>query len=309
MKSIYKKLTLVVLMVLIVSALSGCYLWKDVSANEVGIKLSSNAIEGVVGAGKYSGGAWKKLELMDVSAKTITWSDPDLWTADKQPVSFEITVTYARKSDADSVAGMWTKYNSQATDDAALETLVRSRIPRVAKQITTSMTLDGMLGIASGDTVVTDNPEIIGREKLQQQMFDLLKNELSEFYVELLDVGVNNIAPDQTYADMLTQKAVSKLAVELAQQDTLKLQEQVKQEQAQTQVALEIADRNNQVREIENKIYVLNPQAYQLRYLELLKDVIGDQDKIYFIPQGADLNLYLTGGATTGIPIQTDETN
>lgn len=306
MKTIYKKIALVVLMALIVSALSGCYLWKGVSANEVGIKLSSNAIEGVVGAGKYSGGAWKQLELMDVSAKTITWSDPDLWTADKQPVSFEITVTYARKSDADSVSAMWTKYNSQATDDSALETLVRSRIPRVAKQITTSMTLDGMLGIASGDVVVTDNPEIIGREKLQQQMFELLKNELNEFYVDLLDVGVNNIAPDQTYADMLTQKAVSKLAVELAQQDALKLQEQVKQEQAQTQIALEIANRNNQVREIENKIYVLNPQAYELRRLELLKDLLGDNDKIYFIPEGSDISMFLTGN-TTGIPIQTGD--
>lgn len=119
----------------------------------------------------------------------------------------------------------------------------------------------------------------------------------------MLDVGVNDIGVDSEYANKLKEKAVSKVASELAEQKTKQLTEQIKQEQAQTNVDLEIARRKKLVSEEENKIYQLNPEAFELERLRLLKDVVGDNDKIYFVPQGTDINLILSGSAGNSIPV------
>jgi hypothetical protein len=292
------KLVSLMAMLLVAGILStGCYVSNSVEANQVGLVMDNGvSVDEVVGSGRYTNMRWyAALARLDVSAKTLVWEDPDMWTADKQPVKFKVSVTYARKRDKKSVAHMWEMYNSEAKDDKTLGALVTSRIPRVAKQVTTSMTLDEMLGIASSN-VAAD-----GREKLQRALFDLLKPELAEFDVDLLDVGINDIGVDAEYANKLKEKAVSKVASELAEQKTKQLTEQVKQEQAQTNVDLEVAKRKKLVLEEENKIYTSNPEAYELERLRLLKDVIGKNDKIYFVPQGSDLNMILSG--TTGSTI------
>lgn len=309
MKKIIRLVGLLLILVVISTSFSGCYLWTGVEANQVALKLKEGSVESVVGAGRYTSFRWwNKIQKIEISAKTSTWEDPDLWTADKQPIAFSITVTYARKSDAKSTTEMWSAYNAEAKDDEALQKLVLTRIPRVAKQITTSMTLDAMLGIASSEEeLIKDADEAVatiqGRELLQQKMMELLQTELDEFYVTVLDIGVNNIAPDETYADKLKEKAVNKIAIEVAAQKTLQLEEQIKQEKAQTIVDLEIANRKKLVLTEENKVYILNPQAFQLEKLRLLKDVIGDKSKVYFVPQGSDLTLFLQGSNEDFVPV------
>lgn len=304
MKRNSKIISLFFILLMFCMMLSGCYLHSRIESNEVGLKMDDGVtINEVVGSGRYTNWGWfSDLKVMDVSAKTIIWEDPDLWTADKQPVKFKISVTYARKRDKESVIKMWEMYNAEAKDDDALSLLVQSRIPRVAKAVTTSMTLDEMLGIGSSDGTKPNE----GRSALQQKMTDLLLPELEECYIDLLDVGVNDIGVDDEYASKLKEKAVTQVASELAEQKTKQLEEQVKQEQAQTAVDLEIAKRKNLVAEEENKIYRLNQEAFELERLRLLKDVIGDNDKIYFIPEGADINLILSGGNYTGVPMSSD---
>jgi hypothetical protein len=288
-----------------------------VNANEVGLQMGNGAtIDSVVGSGRYTHLGWfSALQKVDVSAKTLIWEDTDLWTADKQPVKFKVSVTYARNRDKKSVMHMWEMYNSEAKDDKALSTLVSTRVPRVAKQVTTGMTLNEMIGIeepsGGADTAKAAGGNE-GRELLQQKLTELLTPELSEFDVTLLDIGVNDIGVDEEYANKLKEKAVSKVASELAEQKTKQLTEQVKQEQAQTNVDLEIAKRKNLVLAEENRIYETNSQAFELERLRLLKDVIGNNDKIYFVPQGADLNMILSGnaGGSTIIPAEkSDEKN
>lgn len=286
-----KKIILVLLVFSMMFSVTGCYWNAEVQSNEIGLIMKDGvSISETVGSGRYSDMGWfADLKPIDVSAKTTIWTDNDMWTSDKQSVKFSVSVTYARERN--NIATMFSKYNLETKDDTALEKLVLTRIPRIAKQITTSLTLDQMIG----------GTETQGREFMQKQMYDLLKSELDECFIELLDIGVNDIGVDELYASKLKEKAAAKVESELAVQKTAQLAEQVKQEAAQTDVALEVARRDKLVAEEKNKIFQTSAEAFELERLKLLKDVLGSSDKIYFIPEGADLSLYLAGNSQVPI--------
>jgi len=286
-----KKGYIILLALLIVAMLaSGCTWKKQVEANEVGLVMRDGvSIDEVVGAGRYTEWGWyAAVKVVDVSAKTLSWEDPDLVTNDKQPIGLSVGVTYARDSKADSIKMMWKDYRSEASDDVALENQVRNRIPRVAKAVTTQFTLDEMLGIGEGG-------ESVGRVAVQNAMFELLSAELSEIGCDLLDVGINNIAPSQDYMGLLEDKANAQVQVEVSRQKTLQLQEQIRQEKAQTEIDLEVARRQRLVAEEAAKVYTGNERWYNLQYLERLRDIFGDKDKVWFIDPDADLTLLFTG--------------
>lgn len=277
--------------------LSGCYWQKQVETSEVGLSMPDGVkVEAVVGAGRYTNlSFYAEMKEIDVSAKTIAWEDPDLVTRDKQPIGLNIGVTYARKRGKESVLRMWELYRGEAVSDEALAQQVRNRIPRIAKEVTTKYTLDGMLGVAE---------ESAGRALVTQDLFDLLLPELAEVEIELLDVGLNNIAPSSRYLELLEEKANARVATEVAQERTTQLGEQLLQEQAQTLIEVEKAQRQNEVNEELSKVYEKSPQYYELERLKLLKDVIGSSDKVYFVPAGTDLTLILSGSEIT--PIKQD---
>jgi len=280
---------LAVLLIVVVLSVSGCYWNRQVESSEVGLKMDDGvSIAAVVGPGRYTNMGWfGEMKILDVSAKTLEWSDPDLVTKDKQPIGIAVGVTYARLRDSDSVKHMWSHYNSEAIDDASLALQVANRIARSVKEVTTSFTLDEMLGVA-----LTENT---GRGALTADFFDKLSPELAEIGVELLDAGVNNIAPSAEYLALLEKKANSYAQVDLARQQTLTLQEEFKQEQAQTEIDLEVARRANLVKVEEGKAYAESEQLMELRRLELLTGILGESDKVYFVPQGTDLTLFLAG--------------
>lgn len=282
------------LLLVTVFALSGCY-FTNVESSEVGIETSRGSITDIKAPGGHQSiNPFAQLTLMDVSAKTFEWDDPDLVTRDKQPIGVAIAVTFARKRDSESVRLMWERYRSEATSDEALSQQVKNRIPAVAKTVTARYTLDQLLGTGSDD--------VGGRSAVTQDLSDLLAPELDEFGVELLDIRVSNFAPDQAYLDLLKEKAQVSLRQEIAQQRTLQLNEELKQEEAQTQIELEKARRQNEVNQELSRVYDTSDRYYELERLRLLQNVIGDSDKLYFIPEGADLTLILSGQSTQIIP-------
>jgi len=292
-----KKWSMLVVLLLVALMSSGCYWQRQVEANEVGIKMDDGVkITAVVGPGRYTNmGFYADMKVVSINALTQTWSDPDLVTRDKQPIGFELSVTFARKSDSESVTKMWTLFNTEAKDDESLRQQVLARIPRVAKAITTKYTLDEMLGV-SGDA---------GREIVQQDMFDLLEGELKEVNVDLLDVGINNISPDETYLTLLREKANAQVAVEVSKEKTKQLKEQVLQEEAQTNVDIERARRSRLVAEEEAKIYEVNEEWYRLEYINRLGQVIGDNDKLwFFVEPGTDMTLLLDSSSSNVVPLE-----
>lgn len=289
-----KQITKSILLLVSLLALTGCY-FGNVESSQVGIETNRGSVTDIKGPGGHQSiGPFTELNLIDVSAKTLEWEDPDLVTRDKQPIGVGIAVTFARKRDRDSVLLMWNQYRSEATSDASLELQVNNRIPAVAKNVTTRYTLDQLLG--------TGSSEAGGRSVVQSDLFDLLAPELDEFGVDLLDIRVSNFAPDQAYLDLLKEKAQVGLRQEIAQQRTLQLNEELKQEEAQTQIELERARRQNEVNQELSRVYDTSDRYYELERLRLLQDVIGDSDKMYFIPEGSDLTLILSGQQSQVIP-------
>lgn len=296
-----KFISMGLILIVIMSTFSGCFFKREVSGQEVGLVMKDGvAISEVVGPGRYTNlGYYAKLRRLDISTKTAIWTDNDVWTKDKQVVRFGVSISYARKSDSDSIQGMWATYNLEAGNDEALEKLVMSRLPRVAKQVTTTYTLDQMLGI--------DENSEKNRDTLQKDIFNNLEAVLGESYIELIDIGINNIGVDDVYAAKLKEKSTAAIDVELAKERTKQFEEQVRQEEAKTKVDMEIARRNNQVAEEEAKVYAISQEAYELERLRLLKDIMGKSDKVYFVPEGADISLYLAGETNNAPPIVNKE--
>ncbi|MBA3533963.1 MAG: SPFH domain-containing protein [Ardenticatenales bacterium] len=287
------------LLLLTLFTLSGCY-FTDVESSQIGIETNRGEVSDIKQAGGHQNlNPFSELSKIDVSAKTLEWSDPDLVTADKQPIGVTIAVTYARKRDRDSILLMWNQYRGEAISDDLLMQQVNNRIPSVAKTVTARYTLDELLGTAQGE-------EASGRSVIQQDLSERFGPELEEFGVQLLDIRVSNFAPEQSYLDLLREKANVGLEREIATQRTLQLQEQLKQEEAQTEIELERARRQNEVNQELSRVYDTSDRYFELERLRLLQGVVGDNDKIYFVPPGTDLTLIL--GGQNGQIIDTGDT-
>jgi hypothetical protein len=289
------KITSIVLIMAVL--MSGCYWNQTVETGRVGVQMNDGvSVDAVVTPGRYTQMGWySALEEADVTNKTIAWQDPSLVTKDKQPIGMVLAVTFARKSDSESVKNMFLKYRAEFENDDALITLVNSRIPEVAKSISTRYSLDQLIGI---------DPNIT-RDAVSNEMQALLQEKLDEVYVDLVTVQLQDIAPSASFMDLLDQKAAAQIAVELAKQETLKLNEQLNQQKSQTAINIEIAERENKVTEIKSKAYADSPEMLQLKQLELLAGIIGANDKIIYVPAGADLVSVLTGNAGNVVPVPT----
>ena len=285
-----KMLVMLAILVILTPLITGCYVNKGVEQFERGLKLKAGTeIEQIVGPGRYTNFGWySQMPTVNVSALKVEWTDPDLVTRDKQPIGLSVSVTFARKSDSDSVAAMWEEYNYEARDDEALRQQVLARIPRAAKEMTTQFTLDEMLGVSEGD-------DTAGRQALQNSLADILDDELAEIYVELKDVGVNNIAPDATYLELLTKKANAVVQREVAKEQAETAKEDLKREKEETKIQLELASRERLVQEEKAKVFTANPQWFELKRLEALQGIFGQNDKIWFIDPNADVTLIMSG--------------
>jgi regulator of protease activity HflC (stomatin/prohibitin superfamily) len=289
--------------------LSGCFWNQQVETSQVGLLLPDGVtVQSVVAEGRYTNMGWyAELAVIDVSAKTLEWEDPDLVTHDKQPIGLRLAVTYSRRRDRESILLMWDTYRGEASSDELLQRQVETRIPGVAKTVTVRYTLDEMLGV-EGAVVEGVGAAEPGRERVTEDMFTMLSPQLEECGIQLLDIRISNIAPDPQYLEKLQEKARANVEREVAMQRTAQLQEQLKQEKAQTEIALEIARRENQVNEELARVYEKSSQYFELERLTRLSEVIGSSDKIYFVPQGTDLTLILGGEAEQNVvPVPTGE--
>ena len=290
-----KKFLLILLIVIALFSTTGCYYNKKIGSNEVGLKMDDGVtISQVVGSGRYTNLGWYAgITPIDTSSKTAIWEDYDVWTSDKQVVGFTASITYARKSDEESVRKMWKEYNAAAKDNVELSNLIASRIPRIVKQVSTQMTLDEMLGIADSDK---------NRTTMQVEIEKLLSAELDSCGVELIDFGVNNISVDPQYQAKMQEKSTAAIEIELAEQRAEQLSKQLDQEKAQTEIDLEKARRQNLVAEENAKVYEVSEEAYELEKLRIMKEMLKETDKVYFIPEGSDISMFFNNG-NTSVPV------
>lgn len=296
-----------ILLVLMLSVLlTGCYWNDEIATNQVGVKLDENKIEEIVGPGVYSEVAcfWCDLKSMNIDTLTFSVEDPEVLTKDNQPVGVKITIQARRKSDDASVKNIFTNWSS-LVDDVSLVNTISATAREGMKNGTRGFTLAGLLD---------------DRDELAIAIQDALEEDVDKYSVEIINVTVENIAVSQAYADILAQTAnitaqtnqekrrqdlINQQASNdiLAQEQRVKVAEaQLLAEQAETDVQVEIAQREGEKIAAAYQVYLDNPAAYQLEQLTRLKDVIG-VGTVYFIPQGSDLTTFFLPNGTPIIPV------
>lgn len=302
-----KKFRLFVFAALVMVLLTGCYWNDEIATNQVGVTLDKNKIQEVVGPGVYTDmGFFAELKSMNVDTLTFSVEDPEVLTKDNQAVGVKITIQARRKGDDESVKNLFTKW-SALTDDQNLINTISATAREGMKNGTRNYTLTELLDDRNG---------------LAGAISAAVEDDATKYSVEIVNVTIENIAPSQSYMgilsdtanikaetdkekrrqDLINQKAANDI---LEQQQAVKVAEaQVLAEEAKTAVQVEIAKREGEVIAAKNQVYVDNPQAFELRRLELLKDVLGDKNVIY-LPSDVVLNFLagsLNGSAVVPVP-------
>lgn len=293
-----KRFILALILVLAMFSMCSCYFNARIKSSEVGIRMDDGvSVSDVVGAGRYTNlGFYSDIESMDTSAKKVVFQIADVSTSDKQTVGVEVLAEVARKSDEESVRLLWKNYNAAAKDDGQLASLVQDLIYSPVNKVSVQMTVDEMLGVAE------DSDK--SRATMESEVFRILSPLLAERGIALNIFQIKNISVDPQYQAKLQEKSTAAIESELAEQKAQQLQKQLVQEEAQTRIELEKAKRANQVAEEQAKIYETSKEAYELKRLELLKDMLGESDKVYFIPEGTDITLFLGNQIDTPVPVQ-----
>jgi len=283
---LWKSVWFLVVLAMLMLASFGCVYRMKIDESEAGIIMADGvSVSSVVGVGRHTNMAWLATGVqIDCSAKTLEWVDPSVVTKDKQEVGYTVGVTYRRKNDHDSVMLMWTTYRSEAQNDDALKAQVENRMGRVVKNISTQFSLDEQLGV--GETRRA-SVEVIFEEQLGA--------ELAEIGVELLDVGINDIAVSESFKARLAEKANAAAQAEIAKQRTLELKEKLIQETAQTEIGVEIARRERLVEEEKAKVFEVSDRAFELAKIEAMAGMYGKNDKLIFVPPGSDISLLMSG--------------
>lgn len=296
-------------LILAVTALflaTGCYFQADVATNEVAAQLDRNAVQKCVGPGVWTDMSWFS-DLQEVSVATVTLGvgDPQVATKDNQLVQVDITIQARRKGDCASVKLLLANWSNLLDDEqlkATITSTAREGIKNGTREFTLTQLLDDRNGLATS---------------ISKQ----LEEDAQKYATEIVNVTIENVGIAQEYADVLQQTAKLRaeedfqlrrqaLIEQQAKTDLFEreqkqkvLAEQLKVEQAQTDVEVEIARRAGEIVKASNEIYATNEQAFELKRLELLKELFGDRT-VYFLPEGTDPTMFFNfGGSGQPMPV------
>lgn len=293
------KKNIIILFVLLLF-ITGCYgtcIADSIDSNEVGIHMDDgvNPIR-LLQPGRHSdGGYYASYVIVDTGIKRFDWNDPSLVTKDRQPVGLTLSVSVERPKDQESLFNMFRSQRDALLDDAALQNLVISRVPRVAKAVVQSKDIDTLLG----------------RGEAQQEIHEALQVELDQFGITLVDLGIQDIQVSASYQAVLEAKAESQAQAEKAKTDTILAEERLKQARAESEIAIEEARREAEEARLQAAVYTANPYALQLKQYEIMAEAINDTDKLIFVPSDSPMNFFISGVNSQGVPVpvQVDQTS
>ena len=302
------KLRSLIIGLLMLLLTTGCVLGDEVATNQVGVKLESNKIDEVVGSGVYWYWGWyDDLKVMNVDTLTFSVEDPEVLTKDNQAVSVKITIQARRKNDDESVHNIFTRWSS-LTDDTNLINTISATAREGMKVGTRKFTLTQLLDERSDDA---------GGLGLAGEIRAAITEDAAKYSVELINVTVENIGASPEYMQILSQTANLNAEIEKARREQELINQkasnnvleqekrtevanaQLEAEEAQTNVEVEIAERAGEVIAAANEVYSLNPEAFELERLRLLKEVLGENT--IYLPSDVVLNLLRVENSNTPV--------
>ena len=305
-----KKKSLVILSLIVVLSLTlaGCFINDDVKTDQTGAIVDGGKIIKCEGPGVYTELGFFE-DLVEVSNATITFevNDPEVATQDSQLVGIAVTIQARRNNDCESLKNLLTNWPA-LIDDEQLKAVITATTNGAMKVGTRQFTLAELLD---------------DRDGLATAIKTALEVDAAKYSTTIVNVSVKNVGLDPKYAEVLQQKALLTAKIEAAlreqdlikqqaandklaqEQKTLVLLAQLETEKAQTAVQVEIATRAGKVVEAANNVYLVNPAAFELEKLRLLKEVLGDKATVYFVNDKTDLTLLLSNIAGGTLPIPT----
>ncbi|HBC44568.1 MAG: hypothetical protein UX01_C0013G0021 [Candidatus Collierbacteria bacterium GW2011_GWB2_45_17] len=282
-------------------ALTGCFINDDVQTDQSGVIVDGGKITECVGPGVYT--RWGFFEdLVEVSNGTVTFevSDPQVATKDSQLVSVIVTIQARRNADCDSLKNLLTNWPALIDDTNLINTITATTNEAIkvgTRQFDLTQLLNDRVGLSSAVETA-------------------LENDSNKYSTTIINVTIKDVGLDPAYAEVLQKKALLTVQIEAAlrEQDLIKQQAandklaqeqrtlvslaQLDAEKAVTAVQVEIATRAGNVVEAANNVYLINPAAFELEKLRLLKEVLGDKAVIYFVNENTDLTLLLSNIAS-----------
>lgn len=303
-----RKFSIVVVLGFLAIFAAGCYWNADVEANEVGVRMSRNAIQNCVTPGVYTDmGFFSELKAINRGTVTFSVEDPEVASKDTQTMGVRITIQARRLEDCDSITNLLTNWPTLINDQTMIDTIsatAREGMKNGVRSMTAMQLLDDRNGLA---------------DAIRSQ----LTLDVQKYNVEIINVTVENIAPSvewiKTYQDKANLQAETEKELQRQnlikqqganaqleqEQQTLVYNKQLDTEKAKTLVDVEIASREGKKTAAAQEVYSQNPEAYDLKRLELLAKIFGDKAVIWMLDKTVNLNTLFSKDGTpqTVIPV------
>jgi len=281
---------------------TACYWNEEASPSQMAVQLDKGKVVAVEGpGGVYTDMGWfSELKQIDIGTLTFPVEDPEVLTSDNQAVGVKITIQARRQSDKESIENIVKNWPALVDNNVLIDTIsatAREGLKNGVREFTLPQLLDDRNGLATA---------------IQTQV----QEDTDKYNVLIINVTVENVAPSAEYLSILEQTANLKAEIDKAKKEQEKIEQvaanailqskkdvetaaaQLLAEQAKTEIQIEIASREGDKIAAQYAIYEQNPEAYQLRRLELIQNMFSN-GAVYFIPEGTDITtLWGTGGVT-----------
>lgn len=159
--------------------------FRQVPTGSRGVITQFGAIKGIEAEGLVTLPPWQHLALFSVRAEAAQIEGAEGSTSDQQPVKVSLTVRYSIKTD--KVAEVYEKYSH----DGDLSSYVQSAVQEVFKAVTAKYTA----------------PDLIAqRSKVSSEINTALKDKLSLYGAQVINIDMRNFAFSPEYMSAINQK-------------------------------------------------------------------------------------------------------
>lgn len=294
---------LFILIIILGIAASTMFKFAQIDEGQRGIIITQGAVEGVQEPGIFFRlfAPFTRVETVNVRRQTRQISQ-NVASSDKQLYDIEIQVDYSRKIDNESLKS---SYGRIGVSDEQLNAFLDGFINDALKSASTQFTLDQALSDRGG--FATRIAQYLRTPQGENQ-----SAPIDQIYVNLEAVKVLDIKVGEAYATLLAEKANLEVQIETEEKRRQQIEAQqsnnlfqaeqeakvaLTTEKGRTAAALEAANREGQVRNIQGKYWRDNPELLELRRRELLVQMM-QSGNMWFVDPNTNLTLLLNTMAT-----------
>lgn len=228
------------------------YIGHGVKPNEIGIRLRSSRIVGIVGPGIYTDLS-PFADIVDVKIEGLPFcaEDPEVLTRDQQRIGLKVCGTVHRPGleGADEYRQNWAVYRTFYVDDKAL--LGESKDGQVVSMgLMTDLSQQAMK-VCVGDRNFSDAAVGEARDVLRECIGEELGKLTNPYGLTVRNVVVPNIIIDESVQALLDSITESKFQTDLARQNALKAEAEANRQLAEEQGRIRVEQ--GRIQELEKQ--------------------------------------------------------